>query len=531
MLASPVVAAVPLSVPFDVEPAVDVEPVVVLDPVDEIGVGVPALPACVPSGDGSVSSPVAAAAAAEAAPLSIASWLASRLTERVTCRPAGRGAALAAVDVAECDAAAADAGAGLAGAGALAGGIDSVRSAETAGRLLLAGSRKPVPTFGAAVRAWWCAVVCLVGLPSVFWSSIAPPVVTTAAASSVATWLIPVPTSPDAANAPPVPATAAPPLGSCAATGSCAAAGAAPDPERVGEQRHRPEPWHERRELAADAAHLDAELAAACAVTKVAARRRVRPDATVVGENQLVADLRTGGVPSLGSRGEAHPRAHEQRLHGRDRDAEGGGELRIAHSGELAHQQGRALLLGEAADIGHEPSQRLAPLGLGDRVLDRCPDQLDQLGSGWCRAPQLVDAAVVGDAVEPCPEREIAIVRPQARVGADEHVLERVLGVVARARQHLARIREQPLAVPVVDDAERLIVPGPEQLDELFIRAQTKQRRSDGDPRPRETGGGLESGGFHVNPCWGTLTRPQREVTRSASGNRGLRGCRRRDNL
>jgi hypothetical protein len=51
--------------------------------------------------------------------------------------------------------------------------------------------------------------------------------------------------------------------------------------------------------------------------------------------------------------------------------------------------------------------------------------------------PELVDAAVVGDPVEPRPQRELAAVGAQARVRADEDVLERILGVLRRPGQHL----------------------------------------------------------------------------------------------
>ena len=87
LLVSPVVADVSPPVSLGVEPVVVDEPVAVLDPVDdvdEVGVEEVVFPVCLPSGGGSVSSPLAAAAAADAAPLSIANWLASRVTERFT---------------------------------------------------------------------------------------------------------------------------------------------------------------------------------------------------------------------------------------------------------------------------------------------------------------------------------------------------------------------------------------------------------------------------------------------------------------
>ena len=107
-----------------------------------------------------------------------------------------------------------------------------------------------------------------------------------------------------------------------------------------------------------------------------------------------------------------------------------------------------------------------------------------------CRASELIDAAVVGDAVQPRSQRELAITGPQARICADEDVLQRVLGVVPGTGQHLARVGKQALAIAIVDDLERLIVTGPEQFDQLLVRAQAKQRRPDRDPLGQS------------NPCW-----------------------------
>ena len=100
--------------------------------------------------------------------------------------------------------------------------------------------------------------------------------------------------------------------------------------------------------------------------------------------------------------------------------------------------------------------------------------------AGGIGPAQLVDAAVVGDAVEPGAHVHRAVVGAQGAVGAHEHVLQHVLGVLARAgREHLAHVGEQPLAVAVVDDAERLVVAGAEQRDELLVGAQAQQRAAE----------------------------------------------------
>jgi hypothetical protein len=72
----------------------------------------------------------------------------------------------------------------------------------------------------------------------------------------------------------------------------------------------------------------------------------------------------------------------------------------------------------------------------------------------------VVDAAVVGDAVEPGAHVDRAVVGAQGAERADEDILQHVLGVLPRlGREHLAHVGEQPLAVAVVQRVERLVEP------------------------------------------------------------------------
>ena len=87
----------------------------------------------------------------------------------------------------------------------------------------------------------------------------------------------------------------------------------------------------------------------------------------------------------------------------------------------------------------------------------------------------MVDAAVVRDAVQPCAQRHRPVVVAQRPIGAQEDVLQDVLGVRARAAQHLARIGEQALAVAVVDGPEGIVVAHPEERHELVVAAQAQQ--------------------------------------------------------
>jgi hypothetical protein len=225
----------------------------------------------------------------------------------------------------------------------------------------------------------------------------------------------------------------------------------------------------------------------------------VRPHAAVVGDDQLLSDLRAGRVARLGRARQCEPRPDQERLDRRDRDLERAGEVGVGHAAELAHQQRRALLIREPADVLDQTPDRLPQVNLGDRVTSRGAQQRQHLRRWRARPAQLVDAAIVGDPEQPGSERQLTIAGSKPRVGPDEHVLERVLGILA-AREHLARVRQQALVVPIVDRSERFVVAGPEQRDELLVGAEAKQRRPEPDPTRGKCRWCLECGRFHSDP-------------------------------
>jgi hypothetical protein len=86
-------------------------------------------------------------------------------------------------------------------------------------------------------------------------------------------------------------------------------------------------------------------------------------------------------------------------------------------------------------------------------------------------------------AVEPRADVDLARVRAKGAEGADEHVLQHVLGVLpAVRRQHLPDVREQTLPVAVMEHAEGVVRAGAEQRDELLVGAQPQQRRRQREP-------------------------------------------------
>jgi SAM-dependent methyltransferase len=205
----------------------------------------------------------------------------------------------------------------------------------------------------------------------------------------------------------------------------------------------------------------------------MAARLPARSHALLLSLGQLAADIRASGVARLERLREANPRPDQQRLDGRHRDPKRARHIRVRHPRHLSHEQRRTLLLGQTPDVDHQASERLASLGLGDRItVGYLIVSLQKLEARqW--PPQLVDAAVMGHAVEPRPQRDVAVAGAQTRVGADENVLERVLDIGCAAGQHLAHVRQQARAVAVVDDAEGLLVALPEQRHELLVGAET----------------------------------------------------------
>ena len=195
-----------------------------------------------------------------------------------------------------------------------------------------------------------------------------------------------------------------------------------------------------------------------------------------MGADEVGADLDAGGVARLLGLDEADARAHQQRLDGGHRGVQGVGQLGVGEPVELAHEQGGALLLGQALDVLHQAAQVLPAHHLGLGVVGRWARQLVDLGRRRDRAAQVVDAAVVRDAVEPGAQGHRPVVVAQRAVGAQEDVLQDVLGVRARRSQHLARVGEQALAVAVVDGPEGVVVAHPEERHELVVGTQPQQR-------------------------------------------------------
>ena len=243
----------------------------------------------------------------------------------------------------------------------------------------------------------------------------------------------------------------------------------APETERFGDDGHRSERRDQRCELAAHAAQLGAEAAAALAVAHVAPCEAIGPYAAVVRADQLLADPGALGIARLERLRQAYTRAYEERFQRRHRNVKRLREIGVRHPAELAHQQGGALLLWKPLHVDEQAAQSLAVLSLDRGVIDGRAHLLEHLGRRGGGAAQLVDAPVVRDPVKPGPQRYFASIGAQAGVRADKDILDRVFGVLARAPKHLSRVREQPRPIAIVDCTKRFVVAGSEQRDKLLV--------------------------------------------------------------
>jgi cytochrome c-type biogenesis protein len=285
------------------------------------------------------------------------------------------------------------------------------------------------------------------------------------------------------------------------AGGSTSPAADSAQPDQLGGDRERSQSRNQQAQVAAHPLDLGAEAPAVGAVTHVTTSATAGPNAAVMGDDEVFADRRTRGVTRLVGLRQTDSSAYEQRLHRRDRDAQGAGEVGVGHAAELPHQQRRSLLLGEVLDVDDQTSQRLSLLdscvGIGP---GRLPEVLDGLDGERTRPALLVHAAVMRDPVQPGAECEVASIRAQPPVGANEDLLDGVLGVGRAGGEHLPRIGEHARAVAVVDDAERVLVTGPEQGHELLVGAQPQQRCAEPEPGTLQSGGCWEGRGFHKGP-------------------------------
>ena len=338
------------------------------------------------------------------------------------------------------------------------------------------------------------------GAGSVCWISTAPPAVTTAAASSVATCPAPGARASPTPTRPRHPVPAAPPAASGAARR--APPPAPPTPEQVGEHAERPERRHERGEPPADPAQLvrNSRQPAQSRMWRRAMALGRTPRSWATISSSRISEQAVSRASSAWAR-PTRARTSSDFTAGTD-DPEGGGHVGVGHPAELAHEQRRALLVGQPAHVGDQPpsDSRCSASAIGSWLGARTSSH--HLGRRRRGPAQLVDAAVVGDPVQPGAQRQLAVGWRAGRSRRGRRCPAARPRRPGATRQHLARVGEQPLPVAVVDHPERLVVAGAEQRHELLVGAKAKQRAPPIDsPSPGYGCRCWECGGFHVIPC------------------------------
>ena len=205
---------------------------------------------------------------------------------------------------------------------------------------------------------------------------------------------------------------------------------------------------------------------------------------------QMGADLATTRDPSVGI-GEnpydrlatqAAPEVHllevaarliEGLANDRAARAEGRPDVGEVEPAQLAHDQDRPLPRGQIAEVPKQPLQSLALLSPFRDV--RLPvEQLPVECLGLALRAAQVDRLVVGDPVEPRPQRYLPFLTRQRPQCLDHRVLQSVLGVLRFAEQAQAEPIEL-LLVALEDRPQRLLVPARRVPGESLVRASPQR--------------------------------------------------------
>ena len=188
---------------------------------------------------------------------------------------------------------------------------------------------------------------------------------------------------------------------------------------------------HQRGERLAVPAKLGAVVAAAIAVLHMEASGAGHLPEALGRLGKLQVDLVAGQVAALACVGQGHAGPDQERLDGGDRCVHRDRDLLIGEGVDLAKEQRAPLRLGQPLDVKDERPELSALLDLlrnRGAVLVRVDVHgILALGHGLAK---VVEAAVAGDAVEPRPRVDRAVVGEDRLVGGNVDLLEHVLGVL-----------------------------------------------------------------------------------------------------
>jgi hypothetical protein len=225
------------------------------------------------------------------------------------------------------------------------------------------------------------------------------------------------------------------------------------------------------RHRGALAAHLGRELRAALAAGNVAAQRGAL-ESGAARRRELLADLDARRLAGAAPARERLARLEDQRLHLLAPHAEDLGDLVVAVVAELEEHERRALLLGEAFEVGQQAAQLGAAVDVGGQAVGGGVTVVE----GDLLAPRAQDrqAAVARDGVEPGPEADRPIAGAQRAIGGHEGVLQRVLRLLV-AGQHVPAEGEQAAVVAVEDELEGALVAAADTSHEGIVGPPARQ--------------------------------------------------------
>jgi len=159
----------------------------------------------------------------------------------------------------------------------------------------------------------------------------------------------------------------------------------------------------------------------------------------------------------------------------------------MAQIPQLGQDERAALVLGEAAEVGHELAQVGTPADVVGEAVERRLDRVRrQRVVAACREHRA--AAVARDCEQPRPDAVGRSSVTQRAVGADEGLLQRVLAVLAAAERAPAE-DEQRGVMAVVEGLEGRRVSGAHERREPLVVEPAKAMVSHNTPTDAAQGG------------------------------------------
>ena len=210
-------------------------------------------------------------------------------------------------------------------------------------------------------------------------------------------------------------------------------------------------------------------------MTQVAAQRPA-PERAAASGGELLADRRARRLAGVALRDQRRARLVDERLDLRRAHADHLGDLLVREVGQLCQHERRALIMGQALDVRDQRPQIGPRLHLLAQPLRRQARRVD-VGLEPASAEQR-EAAVARDRVQPRPEVRRRPALAQRPVGAQEGLLQRVLGLLASAH-HVAAEAQQGAVVAVVEDLERPLVARRCHVREPAVGEPPEQERSE----------------------------------------------------